>query len=561
MGSTCNRWPAMRVYEAIAQFFAAEGVGIQYGLMGDGNMHWMAAMDALPGMRTITARHEHCALMMAVGHWNATGEPGVCSVTHGPGFTQLATGLTAAARNRAAVVIFAGETGLGAPWAVQEMDQASLARACGADYLAVHSAKTVPHRVREAFYRARTESRPIVLGLPIDLQKTTAPDWPAYRPSTAFLPPAAPITPDPDAATDLAARLMSAKAPMLVAGRGAMSSNAGPAIEALADEVGALLGTSLLAKGMFDHHPYSVGIVGGYIGAAGRDAVEEVDLVLAFGASLSRFTLDGGHLFQNAAIAQIDLAPDALHEGLEVAQHLLRADARSAADALTEAVLAEPERRPATVRSADLAARLRDTAADPDPFTPPAGQVDPRRFFETLEPLAGGYHLVSGAAHQAYWHTTMRTGPTGGYHAIRAFGAIGNSLSFATGVAVARGDGNVILSDGDGGLLMHIQELETLAREGIQLLIVCLNDEAYGAEIHKLRADGLADRRAMFGATPMAEVARAFGIGGATVTDTDQIPDLFATFKADDRAWLWDVKISDRQQSPPMRAGLSRKGA
>jgi thiamine pyrophosphate-dependent acetolactate synthase large subunit-like protein len=155
----------------------------------------------------------------------------------------------------------------------------------------------------------------------------------------------------------------------------------------------------------------------------------------------------------------------------------------------------------------------------------------------------------------------MRTGPSGGYHAIRAFGAIGNALSFATGVAVARGDGRVILSDGDGGLLMHIQELETLARERIKLLILCLNDEAYGAEIHKLRADGLPDRRAMFGATPQAEVARVFGLGGATVTDTAAIPELFAQFQAEDRAWLWDVKISDLQQSPPMRAGLARKGA
>jgi thiamine pyrophosphate-dependent acetolactate synthase large subunit-like protein len=245
----------MRVYEAVAQYFAAEGVDTQYGLMGDGNMHWMAAMDALPGMRTVTVRHEHCALMMAVGHWNVTGAPGVCSVTHGPGFTQLATGLATAARNHAGVVIVAGETGIGAPWAVQEMDHAPLARACGAAYLTVHSVKVLQHRVREAFYLARTENRPVVLGLPIDLQKAEAPDLPAYRPSTACLQPATPMAPDPDAVAIMAERLMSARAPMLVAGRGALAAGAGPAIEALADETGALLGTSLLGKGMFDWHP------------------------------------------------------------------------------------------------------------------------------------------------------------------------------------------------------------------------------------------------------------------------------------------------------------------
>src|SRR5690606_2070422 len=112
----------MRVYEALAHAFAAEGVTTHFGLMGDGNMHWMTAMDAIPGMRTVGVRHEHCALLMAVGYWNATGEPGVCSVTHGPGFTQLMTGLATAARNCVPLVVMAGETGIGAAWNIQAID-------------------------------------------------------------------------------------------------------------------------------------------------------------------------------------------------------------------------------------------------------------------------------------------------------------------------------------------------------------------------------------------------------------------------------------------------------
>ncbi|MBF9033928.1 thiamine pyrophosphate-binding protein [Rhodobacterales bacterium HKCCE2091] len=551
----------MRVYEALAQCFAAEDVTVQFGLMGDGNMHFMAAMDALPGMRSVGARHEHCALLMAVGYWNATGRPGVCSVTHGPGFTQLMTGLATAARNRAPVVVVTGETGIGAAWNVQQLDQAPLARACGAEYLQVHSYKVLHHRVREAFYIARTERKPVVIGVPLDLMKSVAPERPDYDPSLAHLPPAAPLPPDPGAIAELARRLATARAPLLVAGRGAIHAGAAGAIERLADETGALLGTSLLGKGMFEDHPYSLGIVGGYISEAGRDAVASTDLVIAFGAQLSRFTLDGGKLFAGAEIMQVDVAPNPLNEGLVSAHRVIRADARLAAEALLDAVRDLPDRTVPAIRTDALARTLRQAPADSAPFDPPPGLADPRRVFEALERvLPADYHLVSGAAHQAYWHTAMRGIAGGNYHAIRAFGAIGNSLSFATGIAVATGDGKVILSDGDGGLLMHIQELETIAREGIRLLVICINDGAYGAEIHKLRADDVDDSGAVFGETGLASVATAFGLGSATITDPSQVADAFAQYAADDRAWLWDVKVSDLQQSPPMRANLAAKG-
>ena len=73
---------------------------------------------------------------------------------------------------------------------------------------------------------------------------------------------------------------------------------------------------------------------------------------------------------------------------------------------------------------------------------------------------------------------------------IREFGAIGNGLSYAIGVAAARPETQVVLIDGDGGFLMHAQELETVARHGIKLLMIVMNDAAYGSEIHKLRVDG-----------------------------------------------------------------------
>src|SRR5690606_37187827 len=108
------------------------------------------------------------------------------------------------------------------------------------------------------------------------------------------------------------------------------------------------------------------------------------------------------------------------------------------------------------------------------------------------------WDIVSGSGHSSYFYSQMKGRRPDRFHVIREFGAIGNAISIAVGVAAERGDGKVVLMEGDGGFIMHLQELETLARHGIKLLACIMNDGAYGAEIHKLRADGVSDAGAIF---------------------------------------------------------------
>jgi thiamine pyrophosphate-dependent acetolactate synthase large subunit-like protein len=149
------------IYEALAQAFAAEGVDTHFTLMGDGNMHWVAAMQRLDGMSTFSARHEHCACSMAMGYHSATGKVGVASVTCGPGLTQIMTALTTASRGRIPLVVFAGEAPIHAKWYNQALEQPPFAAACGADYISAHSPQRMYHYVREAFHLARHERRPV----------------------------------------------------------------------------------------------------------------------------------------------------------------------------------------------------------------------------------------------------------------------------------------------------------------------------------------------------------------------------------------------------------------
>jgi len=205
--------------------------------------------------------------------------------------------------------------------------------ATGAHYVRAHSAARMYDCVREAFHVARHERRPAVLGVPYDLQKLPLPGSPDYVTSSSFVPKTGRMPPDPDMLGRLVERLASAQRPVIVAGRGAVRSGAQAAIEELAEKSGALLATTLPARGLFDHNPYSIGVAGGFASEIARELFAQSDLAVAIGASLTYYTVDGGALFPQAFVAQIDEQPRGLKDGMRAAGLFVRADARAGAEA------------------------------------------------------------------------------------------------------------------------------------------------------------------------------------------------------------------------------------
>ena len=543
----------MPIYEALAHAFAAEGVSAHFTLMGDGNMHWATAMKNLDGMESYYARHEHCACAMAMGYFSATGKVGVASVTCGPGFTQIMTALAVAARNRVPLVVFAGEVPMNARWYSQAIEQPPLAAATGAHYISAHSPQRMHQYVREAFHVAQQERRPVVIGVPYDLQKQPVPELGEYEPSSAVLPQTEPVPPNAQQVAQLADMLASARCPVIVAGRGAIAAGAQGAIEELADASGALLATTLPTRGLFDSHPFSVGISGGYARKIAREIGAQADLVIALGASLTYYTVDGGKMYPKAKVAQVDLEPLGLRQGLKAADLYLRADARLTAEAVLRQLR---ERGPtkAAIRTPELERRIREEPADDAEFTIEKGTLDPRAVIDELDRvIPKDFDSVSGSGHQSYFHSVMRGRKPEHYHAMRDFGAIGNGISFAIGVASARKNGKTVLFEGDGSLLMHIQEFEMIERQGLKLLICVFNDGAYGSEIHKLRAEGIDDSGSVFGRTNIASIAQGFGLRGATVTDLAQLGPLFEAYQAQDKAEVWNIHVSDQVVNPGTR--------
>ncbi|MBT6276237.1 MAG: thiamine pyrophosphate-binding protein, partial [Chromatiales bacterium] len=171
----------------------------------------------------------------------------------------------------------------------------------------------------------------------------------------------------------------------------------------------------------------------------------------------------------------------------------------------------------------------------------------PREAVTALEAsLPDEWEMVNSSGHCSAFFAQMPSRAQERFLTIREFGAIGNGTSFAMGVAAARPNSTVVLFDGDGSLLMHVQELETICRHVMNILIVVMNDGAYGSEVHKLRSEGLSEAGSVFGFTDFAGVARGFGLDGYTVTDVAEIPALVEAFKRKGGAAVWDMRVSDR---------------
>jgi acetolactate synthase-1/2/3 large subunit len=537
----------MKAYEAIAQSLLAEGVTDFFGLMGDGNMWLWCAMCRNPSVKPYNARHESMAVSMADGYTRTTGKIGVAMVTCGPGLTQCGTSLIAAYRGKTPLVVIAGEIQPGAKNKTQSMDQKRFVEASSARFFTVTSLDNMAEEIAEAFYAARTGRGPVVLNLPMHLQEENL-DWDYEdRPSTEFLPPRM-ETPSPDLLAPVIEKLIAAERPVIIAGRGARAANAKEEIERLADRVGALLATSLQGKGYFAGHPWDIGIAGAFASAPSEQLLADADFVLGVGAELGYYTTEGGLLFPSAEVARIDIKP--MPEEIGVIPGLyVQGDGRKAVAAINEALEARQVRKDG-FRNAATKAVL---DAPPHQFDAPKDGLNPRALARNLgAALPKGALLTVGAGHFFSWicmYTPLPEGVEVQYS--YGFGAVGQGI----GVAIGTGAGNPgrqhIAVEGDGSLMFNLQELETIVRHKMQMVLIVWNDAGYGAEVHKLVAKGFDEKLAQWESPNFVALAKAFGGDGVLLKDPSELGGAIAEGLRKGGLYLIDARVSPTTPTDP----------
>lgn len=539
----------MLFHEAVARALADQGVTSIFGLMGDANLYMMTSFEADAGGRFYAVANEAGAVLAANGYAKATRGLGVACVTHGPALTNTVTALVEAVRERTPLVLVAGDTAVADPYNFQNISQRDVIMPTGAGFEQVRSPQTVCEDVAVAVRRAWTERRPIVLNVPIEFQWLEA-DY--VEPAGDRWVPTGRLRPSDEALDDAAGILASAKRPIVLAGRGAGSEEARAALVRLAARLGAPLATTLRGRDLFRGEPHNLHIFGTLSHEVAMDTINDADCVIAFGASLNKWTTADRAYLDGKAVIQVDIDREAIgrHQAVAAPVH---GDAAATADALTD-LLAQAEVQPSGFASEALAKRLADWRPE-DAFVDRSTDetVDNRTAFLRLEqafPQERTLVFDAGRALLHGFHLLHVPHPDDYVHTIN-FGSIGLGMGNAIGAAVGSKRPTLLIT-GDGGFMLGgLTEFNTAVRYGLDLVVVMLNDGAYGAEHVQFRNKGMDPSPSMFDWPDFGPVADALGGKGYTVRNLAELDAVLAELPDRDRPVLIDIKVDPDKVTMP----------
>jgi acetolactate synthase I/II/III large subunit len=430
------------------------------------------------------------------------------------------TGLTEAAKARTPLILVAADTPAGAVTSNFYVDQDRLAEAVGAVPVRVNRPATAYEDTQRAVRVARAERRAVLLNLPLDVSNAEA-DWPE-REGGSSVP--APPSPSPRAIRQILDAIGAAKRPLIVAGRGAVLAGAREPLEALSEAAGAPLATSAMGHGLFNGHPFSVGISGGFASPLAQEVIRASDLILAFGARLTRWTTANGALIDpSATVIQVDVDESGFGERADLT---VIGDARHAAGVLAAELDRRKHERAGRLTD-DLRAEIAARRWRDEPFddASTASQVDPRALSIALDDLLPPERtvVVDSGHFMGFPAMYLAVPDPAGFVFTQSFQSIGLGLANAIGAALARPDRLTVAALGDGGAMMGLPELETAARLRLPILFVIYDDAAYGAEVHHFRPMGHPVETVQFPDADFAAIARGAGCEGLTVRT---LPDL-----------------------------------
>jgi thiamine pyrophosphate-dependent acetolactate synthase large subunit-like protein len=514
----------VKIYEAVGHALQEEGVSTVFGLMGDGNLRLLTYWSESLAQRYFGTRHESAAVAMADGYARVSGEVGVCTTTQGPGVTNTLTALVTARKARTPLLLMVGDVaGFQQNWP-QDVDHEAVFAAADVPLVKLADPKTAYSDVVAAIRFARSRRGPVGLNLPVDVQEM---EWNAWEDEPPALEPvemtAGPDRQDIARAADL---LAAAKRPVVIGGRGAVEADCAAQLIAIGDRIGAVFATSLRGKGLFGSHPYTVGLAGGLGSNLSAQLIGEADVALVVGAALNDFTtMRGSLLNERAAVIRCDIDPDRAGNapgGVGFAVDANMFCAALDAELTARGVESEGYRPRASER-------LREYSHDSEfRGVHEPDVLDPRELVIRLDQILPAERtVVTDAGHFFGYPVAYMQVPNGRAFVCGIdFGSIGLGIGHALGAAVAAPERRTILFVGDGGLLMNLGELETAVRYQIPLLIVVLNDGAYGSELQILRLWDLPERLSVFPDTNFASAARALGLRASTVRSEDDLAKL-----------------------------------
>jgi len=502
-----------------------EGVTHVFGVPGEENLDFVESLRTSK-ITLVVTRHEQPAAFMAATYGRLTGKPGVCLSTLGPGALNLVTGAAYALLGAMPMILITGQKPIlsSRQARFQIVDVVATMRPLTKLSRQVVSAASIPALVREAF-RVACEERPgpVHIELPEDIAREMA-DAALIAPHAAELPVA------PGAVLAHAAGLiLAAKRPMIMLGAGANRVALSGALSAFVRRCKIPFFNTQMGKGAV------TGCSELYVGTAAlseRDyihgMVERSDLIIAIGHDTVEkppFLMGAGgphvmHIGFTPATVERVYFPDTEIIG-DVGPGLLRlADLLEGKLAHDAAFLALKD---------DVIAHVADRGTEARfPLTPQRIVHDVRQ----VMPEDGIVALDNGM-YKIWFARNYRTHVSNTLLLDNALATMGAGLASAMMAAFLNPEKRVLAVCGDGGFMMNSQELETAIRLRLHLVVLILEDNAYGMIRWKQAVDGFPDHGMTFGNPDFVKYAAAYGAGGQRVTTADGLaPALEAAFAA-----------------------------
>jgi len=501
-------------------------------------------------IRFILVRHEQGAAHAADGYARATGKPGVCIATSGPGATNLVTGIANAYMDSIPMIAITGQvkTFLIGNDAFQEADVTGITRPITKHNFLVKDVKDLARTMREAFYIATTgRPGPVVIDVPSDVQLAECEfKWPEAVDIRSYNPT---YQGHPGQIKKAAKLIAGSKRPIIYAGGGIITSGASEELKELVLKLNAPITWTLMGIGSFpSDHELSLGMLGMHGTAYANHSIMESDLIIAVGARFDdRVTGRLDAFAPHAKIIHIDIDPSSISKNVKVDVPIV-GDAKMILGELLKEIKKVP----------DTTEWLKTVKAwkDKHPMQyKQDGLLKPQYVIEQLYELTKGDCIITTEvgqnqmwAAQWYKYKNPRTFISSG-----GLGTMGFGFPAAMGAKIACPDKLVVDIAGDGSIQMNIQELGTCICNKINVKVFILNNGYLGMVrqwqelFYKKRYSHVCITSPDF-----VKLAESYGAVGIRVTKKEEVRPALERAIAEDNVGFVDFVVEPEENVYPM---------
>lgn len=553
----------MTVAQYLTSLFKSAGVDAIPVLQGGAIMKLIDEVGENTQLTYISPNHEQALAMMVDAYARIKGF-GIGMVTSGPGAQNLATGIACAYYDSIPCMFITGQVGMFhnkgerrvRQRGFQETDIVSMVKPITKYAVLLEKAEDVRYVFEKALYLAKSgRPGPVLIDVPFNVQRAliNPEELKGYTPES---PVVSSLQESEKSIEDIFIDIENSKKPLILLGGGVHLANQSETVRALIAKLNVPVVATWCALDIFEaENPF----YGGNIGRAGNKsanrAIREADLLLTLGTRFAtKAIISEKNFAKKAKIISVDIDRGELEDGLVPAQVKLQFDLGEFLPRMLRA--AQTKALTPKVEWLDEFAQLKRDGFRNDNTPKGTSYVNPYKFTETLSELLTSNSIIVGDTGTNLCWFAQAYAAKYGQRMISSWGnsPMGYALPAAIGAYLANKDANIIVINGDGGMQMNIQELQTIALNKIPVKVFVLNNDCYAnvkfPAIDEFHGRFHALGRGMGYAAPdFVKIAGAYGIPAFSIRGSDDLEGKIKEALSTDGPVVVDVIIDPEQRA------------